>query len=196
MKSQTHSLQRAINSVPAVLLLLTGLATGNSYAASCQSMLQGHYNWVTSTPGGYDRTLAVIMVSDYASRFVSDSMASPEATYFTATVDKGGWIFQNSLVGSGNALFNNRTWSNSSWGYPSYPFDPNDPDKWSVFLNPSSSSMSLVRDGTTLSIPLDCTGNLASGVYASYLQIGSFKYYTGDTRYVVSISRSQYQLPK
>ncbi len=197
-----HSLRNALVRVRATSIALAvsvgTIATGSAYAASCQTMLQGHLDWVTATPSGYSRTLGVSMVSNFASNFASNTTPLPEATYLNTTLNKGGWIFSNSLVGTGEALFNNREWTENCNGFfcPSHPFDPAQTDTWSMFLTPSSSSMVLSRGGTTLNIPLDCETNLSSGTYTRYIQFGNFKFPVSKTKYVLSLYRNQIMLPK
>ena len=189
MKSLTFSQQTLINKqhifftlkVYAVMILisLTSLVSGTVEAASCQNYLQGELDWVSSDP---KRIVRLIMVSNAAESIqVPDKL--PRMSYFMAELKQGSWIFSQSLSGSNKAKMNDIYWVHAS-----YPLVTSS-DKWSVSLTPGSSSLLLIKNGKSFSIPLECEGKLLSGHYVNYIQWGTYSFPSKNTKYVLSLSR-------
>lgn len=177
----------------ALLFSLGILISGQATAASCQSYLQNEVNWAGQAPGGTIRSVGLVMTANDANRFSTLNATTPEVGYLATSLKKGGWIFSNALVGSGNTLFNNHLWYQ---GFIGHPFNPNDTEKWTVSLHPTANTLWVARNGKNFIVSVDCVGHLISGTHTHFVSFGNFKFPIRDTHYTVSLTRKQYSILK
>lgn len=180
-------------------------ATGNTYAASCQNLVQGHITWLSEAPARYQRNLTVTMVSNSASTNLSDP--NPEATYLPATNLYRHTAFFTTLKGSGDAVFNNRKWVGACNARPDdpcfrdTPFDPDNTEAWSINLLPTNIMLLTKNNKLLPGMPVDCDGNLMVATHTKKIVIQSgifgnkYEVAVGKTKFVLSFSRNELKTP-
>ena len=178
----------------ALLFSLGILLSNQAKAASCQGYLQGEVNWVgQTTTTGTTRFVGLVLTSQDASRFTTLNASTPEVGYLATSLKKGNWIFSNSLVGSGNTLFNDHKWFQ---GFIGHPFSPFNIENWTVSLHPNANTLWVTRNGKTFIVAVDCVGHLIHGVYTRFVSFGNFKFPVSETHYAVSLTRNELALPR